>query len=163
MFTEEERTEIYKEYSPKVMGYLVGKTCDAQLSEDICSDVFVKVFAKLDSFNPEKASISTWIYHITRNTLYDHYRTHKTFVDLEDAPDVTDQKESVEESICREESLKELANALESMDERLKDLIVLHYYGGHTLKEVAARMGISYSYAKVLHVNALKELKKKLK
>lgn len=46
------------------------------------------------------------------------------------------------------------------LDERARDIIILHYYSGKTLKETAAMTGISYSYVKLLHSNALKALRK---
>ena len=63
------------------------------------------------------------------------------------------------ENVIKEESLSELCDALESLDERSRDLIIFHYYKGLTLKEIAEKMSISYSYAKLLHNNALAKLK----
>ena len=55
--------------------------------------------------------------------------------------------------------LEQLAEALESLDERSRDLIILHYYDGLTLKEIADRMQMSYPNAKVIHKKALRSLK----
>ena len=51
-----------------------------------------------------------------------------------------------------------LADALMSLKEKERDLIVLHYYSGHTLKTVAEMMGMSYINAKVIHKKALTSL-----
>jgi len=55
--------------------------------------------------------------------------------------------------------VQSLADALEKLDQRERDIILLHYYRGETLKEVAEKMNISYSYVKILHNNALANLK----
>lgn len=148
---------IYAQYRPKVMGYLCGKVNDRTLAEDLCSDVFLKVVEKIDSFDEKKASISTWIYTITRNTLTDYFRTRRPDGEI---PETLTDGSSVEEELCGEEELETLASALKKLDERKRDIIILHYYEGLTLKEVADRLDLSYSYTKALHSEALAKLKK---
>lgn len=158
MYSEEQKTKIYTDFSPKVSNYIYGKTQDPQLTEDLCSDVFVKIYSNLDSFNENKSSLSTWIYHITQNTVFDYFRTKKNIACIDDIPEIYNSEESVEEDICNEESLSELATALENLDKRLRDIIMLHYYGNYTLKDISIRLGISYNYVKILHKEALKKL-----
>ena len=45
---------------------------------------------------------------------------------------------------------------------RLCDIVLLHYYGGKTLKEIAAAMNMSYPNMKILHKKALGQLRKLL-
>ena len=59
------------------------------------------------------------------------------------------------------ETLDMLADALEQLDVRLRDIILLHYYGEKPLKEIAAAMGMSYPNMKILHKKALNQMKKK--
>ena len=58
-----------------------------------------------------------------------------------------------------DDALDSLAEALLALKERARDLIVLHYYTGHTLKTVAEMMGMSYINAKVIHKKALESLR----
>jgi len=58
-----------------------------------------------------------------------------------------------------DDALDSLADALLALKERERVLIVLHYYTGHTLKEVAEMMGMSYINAKVIHKKALESLR----
>lgn len=155
--TDEFKTKIYSDYYKKVLSYLNGKVNDSYLAEELSSDVFLKVFEKLDSFDETKASLSTWIFTITRNTLTDYFRTRRVFDEVpEDLPTDSD----IEENYCRNEMLDELADALEALPERERDLIILHYYSGKTLKEVADYLDISYAYVKILHNKALASMKK---
>ncbi|MBR1892829.1 MAG: hypothetical protein IJ815_04795 [Lachnospiraceae bacterium] len=55
-----------------------------------------------------------------------------------------------------------LADALEKLDMRLCDIVLLHYYGGKTLKEIASAMNMSYPNMKILHKKALGQLRKLL-
>ena len=155
--TDQKKSEIYLGYRDKVFGYLRSHLGDTTAAEDLCSDVFLKVYEKLDTFDERKASVSTWIYTITRNTLTDYFRTRHV---ADEIPETFRDEASVEDEICRDEMLETLADALEKLDERSRDIIIFRYYRGMTLRAVAAKMNISYAYVRVLHQKALGVLKK---
>lgn len=128
MYTAE---QIYLQYHDKIRAYVRGKIQDPHDVEDLVSAVFMKIVQKLDSYDLAKASVSTWVYTITRNTVIDHYRTRRTLVALEDY--------MVDEAPAEltDDVLDSLADALLALKEKERDLIVLHYYTGYTLKTVA--------------------------
>lgn len=152
-----DKEKIYQEYHGRVYGYILSKVNNPQDAEDITSEVFLKVYNKLDTFDEEKASLSTWIYTIARNKLTDFYRTRKVFEEVSE--NETDAA-SVEDEVCDAETLETLADALETLDERERDIILLRFYSGKTLKDIALQMGISYAYVKILQNKALDKLKK---
>jgi len=146
--------DIYLAYHAKVFAYIREKVKNHHDAEDLVSLVFEKVYGKLHTFDENKASLSTWIYTIARNTVVDYYRTHRLHMGYDDAIGI--------DSVASHNSgdiLEELADALTALKERERDLIILHYYSGYTLKEVAQRMGMSYINAKVIHKKALSALK----
>ena len=55
--------------------------------------------------------------------------------------------------------LEDLADALETLSERERDLIILHYYKGYTLKRISEMMGMSYINVKLIHTKALSMLR----
>lgn len=146
--------QVYEDFSPKVRAYVRSKIRDPHDAEDLVSAVFLKIVQKADSYDPAKAALSTWVYTITRNTVTDFFRTRRTMVEFADymggeasSPDLTD------------DALDALADALLALKEKERDLIVLHYYQGRTLKDVADMMGMSYINAKVIHKKALTSLR----
>ena len=145
--------QIYLQYHDKVRAYVRGKIQDPHDVEDLVSAVFMKIVQKLDSYDPAKASVSTWVYTITRNTVTDHFRTRRTLMALEDYM-ADEAPEEFNDGV-----LDSLADALLALKEKERSLIVLHYYTGHTLKEVAEMMGMSYINAKVVHKKALDSLR----
>lgn len=155
--TDIQKEQIYLDYHGKVCGYFCTKLQNAQEAEDLAADVFLKVYEKLDSFDESKASLSTWIYTITRNTLTDYFRTRKVFSEV---PETLEDGTSVEDDACNAEMLELLAQALEILDERERDIIILRYDADKTLKEIAAQLGISYAYVKVLQNKAMSKIKK---
>jgi len=150
---------LFAQYSGRVMGYIHARIRNRMDAEDICADVFEKVQRKLAEFDPSKASVSTWIFTITRNSVIDHYRRAKPNEELDE--NLSDDTE-LDEGLLNNETLSELAGALRALPEELRDLIVLRYYDGKPLTEVAALMGLSYGAVKLRHQSALAKLRKAL-
>ena len=151
--------QVYRDYDRKVMGYIRPRINNPSDAEELHSAVFMKVFEKFSSFDQTKASISTWIYTIARNTLIDCFRTRKVMDELGDEDIV---EEDAFQGILDEETLDELAAALEKLPQRERDLIILHYYNNMQLKEIAVKMHMSYSNCKLIHNKALMKLRQYL-
>ena len=154
------KEEIYTQYRDKVFGYVRNHVNSIDDAEDITSDIFVKIYSKLDTYDESKASLSTWIYSMTSNTVIDFYRTNHVHSEIPE--DLTDEKSTIEEEILNNESLELLANALTSLPQEQMDIIVLRYYKGLTLQEVAAKMKLSYGVTKLRHREALGRLREML-
>lgn len=150
---------LYAQYSSKVMGYIHARVRNRADAEDLCSDVFEKIQRKLGDFDPSKASVSTWIFTITRNTVIDYYRRSKPTEELDE--NLSDDTE-LDEGLLNSESLSELAGALRALPEEMRDIIVLRYYDGKPLTEIAELMGLSYGAVKLRHQGAIAKLRKAL-
>lgn len=144
--------QIYLEYRDKICSYIRGKVENYHDAEDLTAQVFEKVYSNLDSFDETKSSLSTWIYTIARNTVTDFYRTRRIHAGYDEAYELVAPERD-------RDILEELADALMTLKERERDLILLHYYKGLTLKAVADKMGMSYINAKVIHKKALAGLR----
>ena len=148
---------LYAQYSRKVAGYIQARVRNRADTEDLCADVFEKIQRKIADFDPSKASVSTWIFTITRNTVIDHYRRSKPSEELDE--NISDSSE-LDENLLNNETLGELAGALRALPEEMRDIIVLRYYDGKPLTEVAEIMGLSYGAVKLRHQSALAKLRK---
>lgn len=158
--TSQQSEQIFKDYHDKVLHLIYGKINNYTLAEDLTSEVFLKVYSKLDTFDETKASISTWIYRIAQNTVIDYFRTRKVYSEV---PEEIAQESEIDDEILNNETLDALADALTELPERDRDLIILHYYHGLTLKETAERIGMSYSNAKLVHNKSLVVLERLMK
>lgn len=148
--------QIYTDYSGKVMAYIRARIRNKADAEDLLSEVFEKIMKKIEGFDPEKASLNTWIFTVTRNTVIDHYRRSRPGEELDE--NLSDGIE-LDEDLLNGETLGELAAALRRLPEQMRDIIVLRYYDGKPLTEVAQLMGLSYGAVKLRHQNALLMLK----
>ena len=147
---------VYLDYKDKITAYVRSRIENKYDVEDIVSTVFLKIYQKIDSFDESKASLSTWIYTITRNTVIDYFREIKTHIEFLDEIEADTLSA---DSLVDDELLEDLAYALETLSERERDLIILHYYKGYTLKRISEMMDMSYINAKLIHTKALSMLR----
>lgn len=152
---------IYTEYHDKVLSYIRSKVNSREDAEDLTAEVFLKIQKKLVDYDEEKAGVSTWIYTIARNSVIDFYRVNKTTEELPD--ELSEELASDDETdsqVLRQETLMELADALNRLSSEERAVIVFRYYDGLSLTDIQKKMGLSYGQVKLRHNSALKELKK---
>ena len=156
--------KIYLEYKEKVFRYVRGKVANAADAEDVTSEIFLKVQTSLDAYDEEKATLSTWIYTITHNTVCNYYREQsKRALSLEENALCSDTDDGVVAEIENEITKENLAIALTSLTEREQDVIVLYYYHEIPLRDIAIKMGITYTNAKFIKHQAIDKLRLTMK
>ena len=153
---------IYTQYRDKVFGFVRSKIVNQTEAEDIVQTVFLKVYSNLDKYDETKASLSTWIYTITRNTVYDYLKEKRGHPVLELVDNTVDSAEEPDDSLLNQEALEELACALQKLPQNQRDIIILIYYHGKPKTEVAKILDIIYGQLRYLHDKALSRLKETL-
>ena len=153
---------IYTQYRDKVFGFVRSKIVNQTEAEDIVQTVFLKVYSNLDKYDETKASLSTWIYTITRNTVYDYLKEKRGHPVLELVDNTVDSAEEPDDSLLNQEALEELACALQKLPQNQRDIIILIYYHGKPKTEVAKILDITYGQLRYLHDKALSRLKETL-
>lgn len=143
---------IYREYEPKVTAYIRNHVSNPDDVKALSDDVFQKLLQNKETFSKEPDSVSLRIYMTTKQTLEKYYRDRRAFGEISDA--------FTEEQTLNAESLEKLADALEQLDLRLRDIIILHYYADKTLDKIAAAMGMPYAEIELLNKEALDGLQK---
>lgn len=152
-----DKEKLYTDYYEKVSRYVSGKIQAPHDAEELVSEIFLKLCNKADTFDSAKASVSTWIYAITQNTVIDYFRKKRPLLFLEmETSLIADESDNS----FGENELDQLSDALSQLDERSRDLIILYYYSGYTLKTIAEMMKMSYANIKIVHKKALHRLKK---
>lgn len=150
--TAAQQEKLYTQYRGKVLGYIRARVNNREDAEDLCQDVFVKVFRAADRYDAEKSAPGTWIYAVTRNAVIDYFRKNRPAEELPE--DLTDDA-LPEDAVMQNALLDELAAALEQLPDELTDIIVARYYDRLPLTEIAERMGLSYGAVKLRHQKAL--------
>ncbi len=150
--------ELYKEYYSKVYGYVYLRLRNHADAEDITSDIFAKIVEKLDTFDPEKASYSTWIFTITKNRVITHYRQHHETEDIDDMVIMDDSAAPLDIALLKDNSAV-LAEGLKQLSQKDRDLLIARYYYNYSFRQIGELLGMAEANARVAHSRALKKLK----
>ena len=65
---------VYDECYDSLYKYVYMRLLNRETTEDIVQDTFLKAMRSYDRFDPELASVSTWLTRIATNTMVDHLR-----------------------------------------------------------------------------------------
>ncbi|MCB0737824.1 MAG: RNA polymerase sigma factor, partial [Bacteroidetes bacterium] len=141
-------------------------------AEDLTQEVFVEVYLKVQHFN-EQAQLFTWIYRIAVNKCLEEQRRRKQqkrasyFKNLlgigEEALDVEDKLNAHPGySTENQDKAKFILAALEKLPENQRIAFTLMQTQGHSTKEVADIMNVSFSSVESLVFRAKKNLQKHL-
>ncbi len=76
--------ELYDMYYPKIFNYILRRTANVVITEDITTDVFMKALDRIHTFTWRGVPFSAWLYRIAGNEIANHYRNkHNQHLSLE--------------------------------------------------------------------------------
>lgn len=108
---------------------------------DVTQDVFVVAFRRLEDWDPERASATSWLYAIAARLAANHRRkAHVRREAPDEAPGGSVAPDPVA-GIDRQRKLTELGDVLASMDADKRDVFVLFEVAELSMHEVAATVG----------------------
>ncbi|MBN1189589.1 MAG: sigma-70 family RNA polymerase sigma factor [Dehalococcoidales bacterium] len=154
-------SRFYAEYLPRVFRYVSYRITDNHLAEDITSVIFEKALTNFKSYRAEKASFSTWIFTIARNTLTDHYRKiqKRQTVPLEDpVPDIP-SGDSPEDELDRAEEIQILNRCIARLSPVEREIISLKFGAEMTNRQIARTMDLSESNVGIIVFRAVRKLR----
>jgi RNA polymerase sigma-70 factor, ECF subfamily len=128
-------SQIVELYSARLYGYLYRLTGNAETSNDLLSEVFLKLVEKIKSY--DGGSFDLWLFKIASNTFYDHLRLlqrQKKFLEY--------HKQEVQEAFERPKdsddfAIDALQSQLSKIDQETRELLLLRYYSDLSFKEIA--------------------------
>ena len=133
---DEEFEELYAEHAPPLFRFLVYRTGDRALSEDLLADAFERALRARSRFDPRRASGKTWLYAIALNCLRDHARRRDAearALDRMGAPDAGGGPDALAAVADRDQVMVALA----SLSEEEREAIALRFGADLTVPEIA--------------------------
>jgi len=150
-------------FQHKVFCLAISMVRDEALAQDLAQDVFVKIWKALSGYHGA-ASLSTWIYTITRNTCLTELKKRATrptvsLADpaVEEALDAIPAMQTTDRVAGAEQDVQTL---LDQLPEKYRQVLTLFYLEQKSYEEVAAMLGIPLGTVKTFLYRAKKELLK---
>jgi len=163
--------ELVRRYERPLFGYLVRRTGNYSLAEELFQTTFQRVIERCDQFIVGR-SFRAWLYSIASHLAIDAHRhsgrqrsaevsngdqredSHQgTLLDL-----VTDREPAPPERLEADETRRILATAVEKLPDDRRHVVQLAYYQGLTHREVAEVLDIPLGTVKSRLHKALLEL-----
>ena len=134
-------------YAERVFAMIVRQVSDVMDAEELAQDTFIRAFSHIDHYDPQKASLSTWLCRIAyRLTLDFLKRRRPLIVPIEDSEvwqtDISDEQLESELSTGREERIQRLQETIDELPDEERLLLTLYYFEDRPLTEIAYITGI---------------------
>ncbi len=127
---------LYDRYHDELFAFLRKLLGDSALSEDVLQEAFLKAYAAIDRYDPERA-FRPWIYRIARNAALDALRVRKKVRRVESQPRPRAAKPEAVEELAQREDVARLQVALDSLPSETKALLIQRHGLCMKLSELA--------------------------
>lgn len=149
--------ELYERYADNVFSYVRTIIHDEHEAEDVTQHVFTKLLTKIDRYEERSVPFAAWLLRIARNCAIDHVRGNRTIC-YEEVPAVAS---SASEDVAAERR-HAIEDALRSLPEGQRRVVVLRHVVGLSPREIASQMGKSEGAVHTLHHRARRAMRTEL-
>jgi len=148
---------LMERYRQKVMHLAISIVRNPALAEDLAQTTFVKVWQALPRFDG-RASLSTWLYTIARNTCLSALERERRVVPLEDFAEVADDDgdpmvfgtAQAGDDSGQAAAQYDVAKLLEQLPEPYRRVVVLFYLEDRSCEEVGELLSMPTGTVKAL-------------
>ena len=154
-----EMEQLYRRHKDELYRYLLALTGDREAAGDLLQETFLQAMLGIGRFRGE-SSVRTWLFAIARNLWLKSLRKKRETVqesDLLERYVLT----SLEESADRRETLERIRLLVAEKDERTQSVFHMRV-SGYSYAEIAQRLSISESSARVIEHRLRTWLKQQL-
>ena len=148
--------QLFSQYYNEALLYSVSLCKNRTVAEDIVSNAFFKALSMSDN---SIRDFKPWLLTVCRNEYISICRKESRFTGEEIPENLADDREEVVESIVRREEYRSLYRAIELLPDAQKEVVMLFYFSGLPIKDIAEVTGKSETNTKVLLCRAREKLR----
>jgi RNA polymerase sigma-70 factor (ECF subfamily) len=163
---------LYDEHYNRIFNYVVRRTANVHITQDITSDVFFKALHNIESYRWNGVPFSAWLYRIAGNEIANYYRKQQRQQISEAelvkfSSNVTSSAEAeliqAEAEIERKQEYLILHKQLSLLPLKYQEVITLRYFEKKQLSEIGEILGKKEGTIKSLLHRGLEKLRKNMK
>lgn len=139
--------EIYQKHARTVYAYLLGRTRNQDLAEELTQETFFQAVRTIDTFRGD-SKLSTWLCGIARNLWLAHLRESRKSQSLEEMEEMAGAASPEEELSLQWDNL-EILKLLHGLKEPLREVMYLRLIGNLTFAQIGEIMGKSENWTRV--------------
>jgi RNA polymerase sigma-70 factor (ECF subfamily) len=149
---------LYDNYSGALYGIINSIVTDREIANDVLQNVFVNIWRKIESYDPSKGRLFTWMLNIARNASIDEVRS-KGYRDSQKNQSIGENVDipgAVTGPATDDVGLRKVVMKLK---EEWRVLVDLSYFQGFTHEEIARALNIPLGTVKTRIRSALSQLR----
>lgn len=149
--------EIYEMYSRKVFLFLLSKTNNEHLAEELTQETFFQAVQCIDRFQGN-SSILTWLCGIAKNVWMKYLRKHQEILSMEDGiPEIEDKKD-----INVQWEQKEILQLIHDMKEPIREVMYLRLISNLSFAEIGEIIGKTENWTRVTFFRGKQKIVKEI-
>jgi RNA polymerase sigma factor (sigma-70 family) len=153
---------LFDEHAGRLLSFLIYRTGNRALAEDLLSETFERVLRSRQRFDPRRGSERRWLYTVALNLLRDHARrqTHEERVLRH-----VSAGEALEQSdpgLAAVEHRDELYRALATLSDEEREALALRFGADLKLRDIAGVLGERIDAVEGRIYRALRKLRTEL-
>ncbi len=151
---------IFDKYHKSIYRFIYFKVSSQEVAEDLASQSFLKAWEQI-SLGAKVKNFSSWLYRIARNLVIDYYRSRQKdeLPLIYEMEGIANEPQFDPDTNLTEQELKKV---LFSLKNDIREIIVLRYIEGLSIKEIARITEKSPVNIRVIIHRALKQLQNNL-
>jgi len=132
--------ELYERHRLPVFRFAYRLLGSIEAAEDVTHDCFLSLIRRSDSFDPERASLRTYLFAAARNLAMKHFRRLGREGSLDELAEgqVASSKHEPLRRVLREELANQVRDAVFALPPLQREAVVLFEYEDLSLSEIAA-------------------------
>ncbi|MEQ8926338.1 MAG: sigma-70 family RNA polymerase sigma factor [Fulvivirga sp.] len=156
--------EVYNRYFERIFNFILRRTDDEAISDDLTSQTFLKAMQSLKKYEYRGVPFSAWLYRIAHNEVNKFYnkQKRKKVFSLEQEQ-LFEFIQPEEEAVFDEEKLAELMEVLKELPTEAVEVLELRFFEEKNFKEISYILNIGESGAKMRLYRAIDKLKERFK
>ncbi|BBK45116.1 RNA polymerase sigma factor [Allostella vacuolata] len=155
---------LFDHLMPRVKAYAMRLGASGPAAEEVAQEVMLLIWRKADSFDPARATVSTWVFTIARNKRIDLLRReNRPALDPGDPMLVPDSPRPADETIERDAAEIRLRAAIRTLPPEQAELLSMAYFEDRSHSAIAAATNLPLGTVKSRIRLALDRLRRSFK
>ena len=144
--------ELYDRHQPRIFRYIRFKVAHTQLAQDLTGEVFLRMVNHLSSFEPRGVAFSAWLYRIATNLVIKEGQreSKQPLVPLVYANYISQNHDNPTQVVERRLEKEWLCQGMDKIDENQREVIIMRFVVGLSLKETADTLNRTVAAVKTL-------------
>ena len=136
--------ELMLHYGP-LMRYIIAPILpNVQDQEECLSEISMKIWDKIETYDAKRGNFNTWLTALTRNTALNKARLNNKHGDVTEIPaDLPSKEPTPEEVVLHKEKIRVIKRALSGLSDKDRLIFYRKYYYKQSTAQIAAEMGMT--------------------